>query len=50
MGTLLKVSEPLGKCHIALENMGVIFKNLLILISNIITDYNYRYMISISLC
>ena len=38
LGTLLKVSEPRGQCHIALENMGVIFKNLLILISNIITD------------
>ena len=30
VGTLPKVSEPLGKCHVALENMGVIFKNLLI--------------------
>ena len=27
-----------GKCHIALENMWVIFKHLLILISNIITQ------------
>ena len=33
---MAKLRIPLGKCHIAHENMWVIFKYLLILISNII--------------
>ena len=33
---MAKLKISLGKCHIALENMWVIFKYLLILISNII--------------
>ena len=32
---MAKSKISLGKCHIALENMRVIFKYLLILISNI---------------
>ena len=33
---MAKSNMSLGKCHVALENMWVIFKYLLILISNII--------------
>ena len=33
---IFKSTISLGKCHIALENMWVIFKYLLIFISNII--------------
>ena len=33
---MAKSKMSLGKCHVALENMWVIFKYLLILISNII--------------
>ena len=33
---MVRSKISLGKCHIALENMWVIFKFILILISNII--------------
>ena len=35
---MTKSKISLGKCHIALENMWVIFKYLLILMSNIIPE------------
>ena len=35
---MAKSKISLGKCHIALENMWVIFKYLLILMSNIIPE------------
>ena len=54
--TLLRLSTAkskisLGNCHITLENRWVIFKHLLILISNIIPWWyeNRLHMISISL-
>ena len=47
---MAKSKISLGKCHTALENMWVIFKFLLILISNIIyNDKRTDYAISISL-
>ena len=47
---MAKSKISLGKCHTALENMWVIFKFLLILISNIIyNDKRTDYAISIPL-
>jgi len=48
---MAKSKISLGKCHIALENMWVIFKYLLILISNIIPHQleNRLFMISVPL-